>query len=192
MDDRNPYAPSRASLNVTGVPPSVNASGGVAVWRDGDVLITLPGAEMPKRCVKCNEPAHEPSKARKVYWHHPTIYFLLLVNVIIYAIVATIVRKKAFVNAGLCTEHKGRRRIALAVGWTGALGGIVLTFVGAASSWGAGGALLGVLLIIVSLLVGVFFGRIVYAKRIDKSYVRLKGCGTAFLNSLPPFSGLPD
>ena len=33
------------------------------------------------------------------------------------------------------------------------------------------------------------FGRIVYAKRIDALYVRLRGCGVEFLDSLPPFTG---
>jgi hypothetical protein len=59
------------------------------------------------------------------------------------------------------------------------------------SSWGIWGALLGVLLILGSVIGGLIFGRIVYAKKIDESYVRLKGCGIAFLDSLPPFSGQP-
>jgi hypothetical protein len=191
MDDRNPYAPSQASLNVTEPVSRTDGSTAIAVWRDGDVLITLIGAEMPHRCVKCNGPADQPTKARKVYWHHPGLYLLLLFNVIIYAIVAAILRKKAFVSAGLCREHKKRRRLALISAWSGSLSGIVLMFFGMGSRWGAWGALLGVLLILGSVIGGLIFGRIVHAKRIDASYVRLKGCGIAFLDSLPPFSGQP-
>jgi hypothetical protein len=191
MDDRNPYAPSQASLNVTEPVSRTDGSTAIAVWRDGDVLITLIGAEMPHRCVKCNGPADQPTKARKVYWHHPGLYLLLLFNVIIYAIVAAILRKKAFVSAGLCREHKKRRRLALIFAWSGSLSGIVLMFFGMGSRWGAWGALLGVLLILGSVIGGLIFGRIVHAKRIDASYVRLKGCGIAFLDSLPPFSGQP-
>jgi hypothetical protein len=33
----------------------------------------------------------------------------------------------------------------------------------------------------------MIFSRIVYPKRIDKEYVRLKGCGAEFLDSLPHF-----
>lgn len=191
MDDRNPYAPSRASLKVT--EPVARADGGsaVEVWRDANVVIMLPGAQMPRRCVKCNEPAHEPTKARKLYWHHPAVYLLVLLNVVIYAIIAAVIRRKAFVNAGLCVEHKRRRRIALTFAWTGSLTGIVLMYFGMASSLGVWGAVLGLLLILVSVLGGMIFARIVYAKRIDPSYVRLKGCGVAFLDSLPPFSGQP-
>jgi len=189
MEDRNPYAPSQASLIAT--EPASGAEGNpvIAVWRDGAVLITLVGAEMPRRCVKCNGPADPPTKARKVYWHHPGLYVLVLVNIIIYAIVAAVVRRNAWVSAGLCMEHKKRRRIALISAWTGSLSGIVLIYLGMASSWGVWGSLLGYLLILGSLIGGLIFARIVYAKKIDTSYVRLKGCGSAFLDSLPPFSG---
>jgi hypothetical protein len=192
MDDRNPYAPSRASLNVTEPVSTADGNTGIAVWRDGNVLITLIGAEMPHRCVKCNGPADQPTKARKVYWHHPGLYLLVVFNIIIYAIVATLARKTTFVRAGLCIEHKKRRRIALIFAWTGSLSGIVLMFLGMGSSWGVWGALLGVLLILGSVIGGLIFARIVYAKKIDKIYVRLKGCGIVFLDSLPPFSGEPS
>jgi hypothetical protein len=188
MDDPNPYAPSRASLTATEPVSSAAGNTVIAVWRDGDVLITLVGAEMPRRCVKCNGPADQPTKARKVYWHHPGLYFLALVNVIIYAIVAAVVRRNAWVSAGLCMEHKKRRRLALISAWTGSLSGIVLIYLGMASSWGVWGSLLGFLLILGSVIGGLIFARIVHAKKIDKTYVRLKGCGTAFLDSLPPFS----
>ena len=190
MDDRNPYAPSRASLSLTTPVQTADSSSGIAVWRDGNVLITLPGAEMPQRCVKCNEPADRPTKPRKVYWHHPAIYLLLLFNIIIYAIVAVIARRRAFISPGLCEEHKKRRRVALILAWTGFLGGVLLVFGAIGSSLGAWGALLGVLLILAAVLCGLF-ARVVYAQKIDKEYVRLKGCGNPFLNSLPPFSGLP-
>ena len=191
MDDRNPYAPSRASLKVTDLVARSDGSATVEVWRDEDVLIMLPGAAMPRRCVKCNEPAHEPTKARKIYWHHPALYLLVALNLIIYAVVAAIIRRKAFVNAGLCIEHKRRRRMALLFSWASALTGIVLMYVGIASSLGVWGALLGLLLILVSIIGGMIYARVVYAKRIDGSYVRLKGCGIAFLDSLPRFSGQP-
>ena len=189
MDDLNPYAPSRASLGASERVSTGARDAGNAIWRDGDVLIALIGAEMPRRCVKCNGPADQPTKVRKVYWHHPGLYLLLLFNVIIYAVVAAVVRKKATVNAGLCIEHKKRRRLALTFGWAGALGGIVLLFSGVGSSPGVWESLAGVLLILGSSMAGRIFARIVYARKIDKTHIYLKGCGTAFLDSLPPFSG---
>lgn len=47
-----------------------------------------------------------------------------------------------------------------------------------------------VLLILATLgcvIAGIIMSRIVYANRIDDRYVRLKGCGEAFLAELPEF-----
>ena len=187
MEQRNPYAPSLASME-RGIGP-LSQSEGVGVWRDGKVLVTSLDAVMPERCVKCNEPADEPTKARKVFWHHPLIYLLVLLNVVLYAVVALIVRKKVIVAAGLCADHKARRKRSVMLTWAGVLGGIVVMYVGASSSMGVLGVGLGILLILASLLVGLIFARIVHAQKIDNSYVRLRGCGTPFLDSLPPFRG---
>lgn len=179
MDKHNPYAPSRASLAGAAVTPA--QAGGA--WRDGAVLILSREALMPHRCVRCNEPAAEPTKARKIYWHNPWIYVLVLVNLIIYAVVAAIVRKKAIVAPGLCSAHKKRRRIGISVAWAMLLAGFALLFMGKLALVG------GLLLILIALLVSVSATRIVRAIRIDAQYIRLKGCGSAFLDSMPPFPG---
>jgi hypothetical protein len=44
----------------------------------------------------------------------------------------------------------------------------------------------GVLLLFAAILAGMRMARIVYASKIDKSQVWLKGCGAEFLDSLPP------
>lgn len=187
MDARNPYAPTPASLE-SGT-SSVHAET-AGVWRDGNVLVMQPHASLPHRCVKCNAAADQPIRERKVYWHHPGIYALILINLIIYAIVALIVRKKAIVSPGLCLEHKQRRRNAFIVGWAGFALGIGLFFAAGAteSENGPVYVLAGIISILVGIVWGIVFGRIVYAKRIDEVYVRLTGCGTLFLDSLPPFT----
>ena len=187
MSSRNPFAPSRATLDGGTAAPH-RVQGDSAVWRDGRVAVLLPDATMPHRCVKCNEPAHDPTKTRKVFWHSPWLY-LLLFNFIIFAIVALVVRKKALIAPALCADHKKRRRNALIVGWVGSLGGFVAIFVGGASSLAAWGALLGLVVMIGSIIVGMVYGRIVYASKIDGTHVRLKGCGRPFLGSLPDFPG---
>jgi hypothetical protein len=187
MSSRNPFAPSRATLD--GGTAAPRAKGDSAVWRDGRVAVLLPDATLPRRCVKCNEPAHDPTKTRKVFWHSPWLYLLLLFNFIIFAIVALVVRKKALIAPGLCAEHKKRRRNALIVGWFGSLGGFVALTVGASSALGVWGALMGLFITIGSIIVGMVYGRIVYASKIDGEHVRLKGCGEPFLGSLPDFPG---
>jgi hypothetical protein len=184
VDNHNPYAPSRASLAGAAVAP---AEGGGA-WRDGAVLVLSREASLPSRCVRCNEPAEEPTKSHRVYWHSPWIYLLILVNILIYAVIAVIVRKKAVVAPGLCSAHKRRRRIGIAIAWVLLLGGVALLSIGVGNGEAAGiGG--GVLLMLVAVLVSMNAARILRPKRIDDQYVRLKGCGVAFLDSIPPFAG---
>ncbi len=185
--ERNPYAPSRATLE-SGTSSAHAATTGI--WRDGSVLVMHPMAPLPHRCVKCNEAADQPTAERKVYWHHPGIYALILLNLIIYAIVAAIVRKRAIVAPGLCVQHKRRRRNALLVGWGGFALGIALFFAAGATESENGPMLVlaGIVSILAGIVWGIAFARVVYAKRIDELHVRLGGCGAAFLDSLPPFT----
>lgn len=175
----NPYAPSQASLNGGTVRDYSN------VWRFEKIVILVPDSELPDRCVKCNDPAEQPTKTRKVYWHHPGFYAVLLINVILYVIVALIARKSAEVNPGLCARHKQRRNLGIAIGWGGLLVGIAAMVVaGRGSPAVVGFSILGIL---ACVIVGLFMARVVYAKRIDDKYVQLKGCGEPYLDALPEF-----
>jgi hypothetical protein len=184
---RNPYAPSSASLRAGSAQRT--SSGEVSVWRDHKTLVMLHESDLPDRCVKCNEPAAPPSKPRRVYWHHWAVYLVLLLNLLIYAIVALIVRKKAVVAPGLCARHKTRRAVALAIGWIGVAGSFAMMFAGLAQSINPAFGIVGLILLLVALLELVIVGRIVYATRIDAAYVYLKGCKPIFLDSLPQFPG---
>jgi hypothetical protein len=188
MDDRNPYAPSRASLTAPSSQPTASRSDGVTAWRNQKILVMIPDTPLPPRCVKCNAPADEPTKIRKVYWHHPAIYLVILINIVIYAIVAAIVRRRARVAAGLCAAHKKRRRMAILITWTSFIAGVGLLAWAAGDSTGNAGvfAAAAVAALLGSILAGVIAARVVYAQRIDKSFVWLKGCGAEFLDSLPP------
>jgi hypothetical protein len=185
----NPYAPSKASLQKSAPNPNAARPADITAWRDDRIMVMLPDAPIPHRCVKCNDPVEEPTKTRKVFWHSPWLYLLLLFNVLIFAIVAAVVRKKATVAAGLCSIHKKRRRAVLTIAWIGALLGIVLIFIGADSAAGIGAVLFGILVVLGSIIFGMLTGRIVVPTRIDDRYVRLKGCGEAYLDTLPPFPG---
>jgi hypothetical protein len=187
MDDRNPYAPSRASLAARPSQPGGDRSG-VTAWRYQKLLVMISDTALPPRCVKCNEPADEPTKVRKVYWHHPGVYLVILVNIIIYAIVGAIVRKRALVAAGLCAAHKKRRRRGIIFAWGGFVTGVGLLTWGFGNEGGIGGlsVIAGLLLLLASILTGINMTRIVYAQKIDKNCAWLKGCGPEFLDSLPP------
>lgn len=65
LDARNPYAPPQATLDPNRIHTDSRA------MRDGKVLVLEYDAAPPPRCVKCNAPALEPIKPRRLYWHHP-------------------------------------------------------------------------------------------------------------------------
>jgi len=188
MDDRNPYAPSRASLVDRPSQVPNGSADGVTAWRNLKLVAMIPNTSLPPRCVKCNEPAEEPMKFRKVYWHHPAIYLLILINIIIYAIVGAIVRRRARVAAGLCAAHTKRRRVGIIVAWTSFIAGLGLMTFGFRDTTGHGGvfAAVGMLALLAAALAAIILTRVVYAQKIDKEFVWLKGCGAEFLDSLPP------
>jgi hypothetical protein len=183
--ETNPYAPSRASLAGALATPAAGSGG---IWRDGSVLVLAADATLPHRCVKCNEPAQTPTKERKVYWHSSWVYLLIILNVLIYAVVALILRKKAVIAPGLCAHHKARRRVWLALVWAMVMAGLALVCMGIGQGSPPAG-FSGLLLMLTSVLLAMFVARILRPQRIDVRYVRLKGCGGQFLESVPPFAG---
>ena len=177
-DSLNPYAPPTASLEPVRE----------GVWRDGKSVVLRPGSPLPPRCFKCNAPVETPAKKRKVYWHHPALYLLVLVNILIYAIVALIVRKKAEVDPALCPAHAKRRWMANAGGWIGVAVGIALAILGG-SQENCGVMGLGAVVFLAAIVAAIILARVVYPERITTDFVRLRGGGRDFLDSLPEFPG---
>jgi len=176
LDANNPYAPPTA--------PLLNAGPEAPIWREGHVVVVPQPARFPCRCVRCNTPTEGPAKPKVVYWHHPALYLLLLLNIIIYAIVALIVRKSGTIDPGLCPQHRKARTLWIAAGWGGALLGIGVAITGlAGDSCGLGIA--GALLFLGAIITSLIQARVLYPVRIDPETIRLKGAGAAFLASLP-------
>src|SRR5262249_43785371 len=141
------------------------------------------GGALPARCVKCNADALQPIKERTLYWHHPAWFALVLVNVILYAIVALVVRKKAKLKLGLCVGHKRRRTIFLWIGWGGFFLSLLTAFAGISVDLGPL-ALIGLLGILVFIVAGIAGSGIAAPSKITKEEIRLRGCGRPFLDSL--------
>lgn len=174
MSTQHPYFPPAAhNLNT--------------IWRSKSILVMTKEALLPNRCVKCNAPADQQLK-RKLTWHHPALYLLVIASVLIYIVVALVVRKTATVNVGLCEEHLNSRRRNVLITW--ALGlGAVLSFVAA--------ALLNDMTF-VALAFGLIFGcaiygtvtlRVVVPSKIDNYFVWLKGVDGNFLQQFPEWRG---
>ncbi|HET6409860.1 MAG TPA: hypothetical protein VFG14_18365, partial [Chthoniobacteraceae bacterium] len=103
------------------------------IWRDRMRLVTLRNGLFPDRCVRCNEPALGVGVKRNFYWHHPAFYLLLLIppfSLLLYVLVAVIVRKRSKSFVPLCEVHKWRRLrvllICAGVFVAGVLGIVVL------------------------------------------------------------------
>jgi len=154
------------------------------VWRQGSTLVVQAGTRFPPRCVKCNAPAVHPQPDRKLYWHSPWLYMLILAGILVYAVVALVVRKTATVAPGLCAEHRAARRRWIAVAWAGPVLGIAVAFTGNAAAVSIG--LMGGLL---ALVLGMSRAQIVVPARIEDGWVHLKGCGESFLAGLPAWPG---
>jgi len=187
MSDMNPFASPLSSEYV--LPPTEQETTNQWLFRKGNLLVMHKRAMLPDRCVKSNQPAEGRRLTRKLYWHHPAIYFAILVHVFIYVILAVVLRKKATIAIGLSEEWFRKRRRAILIGWTLVLGGIAAAVAGCVTVEQhpvAGlGILLGALVGLGGAIYGLVAARMVAAKRISDEYVWLKGVHREFLASLP-------
>ncbi len=162
--------------------PVQQASG---IWSDGDTLVVHRNAVLPDRCVKCNAPAGGDRVRRRFAWHHPALYLLILAGLLVYAIVALIVQKKAVLDLGICAEHRKRRRGLTIAAW--ALLGAAFVAIPVAVRMGSGlVALLAVLLFFAAAVAGYVVTNWIVTSKIDDSYVWLKKVDRAYLSSFPP------
>jgi hypothetical protein len=121
--------------------------------------------------VKCSDVATNKIK-RTFYWHPPAWYLLIFLNILIYAIVALAVRKKAVLEVWLCERHRCRRTIGLTMAVmipAIAMGGCVMS--GATDGW-LGFGTLSLLIVPVCLFIANVLPRPIY---VDEHLVRLKG-----------------
>ena len=157
------------------------------IWRNKSTLVMTKQAPLPNRCVKCNVYTDQRLK-RKLTWHHPVLYLLILASILIYAIVAMVVRKTATVDVGLCPEHLATRKKNLAITW--ALGLLCVgSFAFALITDDLISVVLGFALIIATPIYGIVTLRVVAPTRIDDQLVWLKGVNPEYLQELPEWRG---
>ena len=179
MDEYNPYAPPKAVAGPSTMHDSERC------WRRGPSVILAVDGALPPRCVKCNAPAELPIRKRTIYWHQPFWYLLVLLWVIVYVLVAIIVRRTAKIAPGLCTAHRKQRggRIATAWAmWLASLGALVLAIAYSSGTVAIGAAVL----FLAAIIYGSIMSRILWPVRMDATMTELRGAGPEFLDSLPP------
>lgn len=157
------------------------------ISRKKKLIVMGCSAVLPDRCVKCNAPATSRLE-RKLHWHSPWLYLLILLHILVYAAVAICVRKKAKVAVGLCDEHRQKRKRNLYIGW-----GLALSFIPC--------LILGMMweqmwlvycfpfVLFAGIVYGLVTTRVVSPSFIDKDYIHLRGAGRSFLESLPEWKG---
>ena len=174
MTPEQPYFP----------PPS---HGFDTIWRSKALLVMRKEASLPNRCIKCNAPTAERLK-RKLQWHHPALYLLILISILVYAVVAMVVRKTATVDVGLCKEHLESRRLSLIITLLLALVSIA-SFVAAVQFESGGLFLAAIGLVLAAVIYGIVTLRVVVPTKIDEHLVWLKGINPDYLQEFPEWQG---
>lgn len=145
-------------------------------------MLVPKGCDLPPRCIICNQATDKPAKTRKIYWHTPWLYLLILLHILIYAVAALIVRKKIELSPALCPEHSKKRNrrlfVAVVLMITSVVAGVVL--LDANSNLGAPIIVVGIL---ASLLI-LIFTRLLVATKMTPEHSLVKGCKEPFLESL--------
>ena len=153
--------------------------------RRGKDLIVPRAAQLPAMCVKCGATATKPWR-KKFYWHNPLLYIMILFpGLLIYAIVAIIVRKQMELNVPLCDGHHADRRRNLLIGTLMLIGcipvGVILgAYVSETLGWVTGPLMFHVSLVFFSMG-SLGFG----PKKIDDFGGEFRGACEAFLSQLP-------
>jgi hypothetical protein len=161
--------------------------GMASIWRSNSTLVMTKQAMFPGRCVKCNAYTDERLK-RKLTWHHPALYLLVLVSILVYFIVALVVRKSATVDVGFCPEHLAARKKNLAITW--ALGLLSLgSLILAAMLEDMTFVFVSLAFLLATVIVGIITLRVVAPTKIDDHLVWLKGVNPDYLQQFPEWRG---
>lgn len=160
--------------------------GQVGCWRQGNKLVTGRDAYLPSYCIKCGQPVEGFPIRRKISWHPPLLTLLILINLILYAILALCFTKRMTISFYLCSAHRSRRRKFIAIAWFAALASIGLVIYDLLTQRSPGVlVLVGGILLLASVLFGFFTTRTLTAVKIDRHLAYLRGACPQFLSLLP-------
>jgi predicted Zn finger-like uncharacterized protein len=154
-------------------------------WSEGDLLVVRKGARLPHDCVKCGLPGDGRPVRKTFYWHEPWVYITILGGLLVYVIIALVVRQSGQVEFALCSRHRARRRNGTIGGLLGLFGGIAL-FVAAGMQNEPYLVPVGIFVLIAGVIVALIMTRVLTPKRIDAHFLWLRGAGPTFLQALPP------
>jgi hypothetical protein len=186
-----PAAPTRSPNEPTAAPTTVMEIGEPGYWRDGGCLIAHDKARLPSRCIRCNGELERAPRRRTYLWHSPWVFVLMVapVPLLTYLVVALNVGKRLTLTLGVCERHRRLHR-ARAIAWL--MAAAVALVVAMNLDWGVWAFLLAIVtpsLCVARALTGL---PLLKPVRIVPGAGRLRGCGAAFLATLPEYPQRPS
>ena len=188
MDDSNPYAPPESEVE------TIPASGGI--WRKEKLLVMRKNAELPGRCIYCNEKA-ELSKKKRINYLNIWLKIVLIIFFLIFnflalipiLIIVQIFRKSGKIRIPLCQKHRKRRILLTLITLAMLFISVGLSFT-AAKAYGYHEPYFVVSLgfFLVAFVLALIRGQLLRATKIDAERMILKGAKSPFLDSLPEYA----
>jgi len=185
----NPYAAPQVGDGYNMPPAMQHPLAGL--WRQDKLLVMHRSAPLPEICLKSNQKATQRLK-RSLAWHHPTVFLLIFLHILLYVVVALIIRKTAIIHIGLTDEWIAIRRKRMLIAWGLVLLGLLI-FAGSiplivdSKEWAMFPFFGSILLCLGAAIYGLLACRLVVAKRMTDEYIWLKGVHPDFLARLEPW-----
>ena len=165
------------------------------IWRDANQMVMTRDAELPYVCIKTNRPA-DVWLPRTVSWYPKWTLVLVPLGLLVFVIVAGLLRRQTTIRVGLCESRRVGRVWALVLAWGGIVLGLGLLLLGAVLEERQPEAAylmpLGVVLFFGSAIVGDTLPTIVSAAYITEDHIWLKGVHPDYLARFPEFPGMKD
>ncbi len=159
-------------------------------WRDGDLLVMAPDAVLPDRCVKTDLPAGGTTVDVSLLWHQPAVYWLLVLNPLVYLVVARAVGTRVVVTLPVTRAAlRAARRSSLLTAALLAAG--MVCWLAAALLVRAEFFWLGVAVMALAIPVYLLGARFLRVKRLEGERVWIAGASINFLARLPEWSDRP-
>lgn len=157
---------------------------GGSIWREGKDLVIRQGvSRLPPSCVKCGLPA-EDRVTSKLYWHSPWVYLAILANILIYAIIAMIIRKTITLEVPLCGEHRKQRTRMRWLTAGSLIAAVALPVALVATDQGVL-AVTGAVLFVILAVAFSTKARLLVPRYIDTEIAKVRGPCDAFLEQFP-------
>ena len=158
------------------------------IWKSGKQIVMHKLAEFPDRCILTNQPARGKRWSRTLYWHHPALY-ILLINPLVYIIVALIFLKRFALEVGISESALKQRKTHIVLSWAFGFIGATVAFL-ALAQLGLSDIFIaiGLIVAIVALFTGIRAANRIQIGKVDGDFIWLRGACDDYRNNFPEWS----